>query len=286
MEERIRELEEKLQKMTQMNLSLIVDRQNFREQCSILRQELEEAEKFSSLNEQRLEEIRASMEEQLTRALTSQTKFRLKLVDHFNGRFRRLQETYATESAANRLKLMRLKAQVDAMRDEHDEYARQLQLLGDEHSQPIENGEIREKFDRALDETESELDIFTPWMTLRVVDETMQRRFERLLSRGAALKIRYGIDRGNTLNDSRNFYTEQVADILKQRFRRYERFRMRRDDSRAKLFICDEKFYVISSFNILSNDAGSSGEEIRGELGEYSRYRGNLLKYREQYFDF
>ena len=66
----------------------------------------------------------------------------------------------------------------------------------------------------------------------------------------------------------------------------YPNFKMLLDNSHAKLFICDDKFYVISSFNILSFKGDYDGQDMRRELGEYSTNKQILERYRKQYFDF
>ena len=57
---------------------------------------------------------------------------------------------------------------------------------------------------------------------------------------------------------------------------------MKSDDTHQKLFICDEKFYVNSSFNILSY----SGTGEHAESGEVSNNIDLIREYRRTLFNF
>ncbi|WP_373243738.1 hypothetical protein [Megamonas funiformis] len=170
------------------------------------------------------------------------------------------------------------------MREQQDHYIKLLQEKNESNNYPLENVEIRNKFNEALSIAESEIDIFCPWITEKVVDSFMQDKFRILLEKGISIKIRYGI--GQSHNDIRNKKTERFANDLCKMFSKYKNFKMYRDNSHVKLFICDNKFYVISSFNILSFKGDYSGEDNRKELGEYSTNKAILNLYRKRYFSF
>ena len=178
--------------------------------------------------------------------------------------------------------------EINKMRIEQDIYIKQLQEKNELENYPLENRTIRDKFDESLSIATKELDIFSPWINSKVVDSFMIDKFRALLDKGVLIKIRYGIGELSTDNKTRDKKTENMVQKLKEEFKCYANFKMYRDNSHVKLFICDDKYYVISSFNILSFDGkyDKTTKDHRRELGEYSTNREILKKYRERYFNF
>ena len=175
--------------------------------------------------------------------------------------------------------------------NEYFEENKQFKYLQDSESKILENADIRRAFNNALEISTEEIDIFAAWINEGTVDEWMLDQFDKLLRNNVIIKIRYGIgDESNPHNDSRIETTKKCAQNMKQRFAKYgDKFRMQWDNSHAKLFICDNQFYVISSFNILSFDGKYKGRKklsTRRELGEWSKNISNLQAYRKMYFDF
>ena len=151
----------------------------------------------------------------------------------------------------------------------------------------VRNRTIRNEFDKALRESKTELDIISAWMNFDVVDESMQRQFENLLRRGVIIKIVYGIgDMSPDTVNKRNRRTLNVAERLIQRFGNYPNFKMKCTDTHEKLFICDERFYVLSSMNILSFKADYNGDDNRKESGEASNNVALIREYRKLWFNF
>lgn len=136
----------------------------------------------------------------------------------------------------------------------------QTEIYWQKNNQPqnyiVRNRTIRNEFNKALQAATEELDIVSAWINFNVVNESLQQSFENLLRRGVTIKILYGIgDMGLFTADSRNRRTNEVAAHLKKRFKNYPNFKMKCTNTHEKLFICDEKFYVHSSMNILSFSA-------------------------------
>ena len=151
----------------------------------------------------------------------------------------------------------------------------------------VRNETIRREFDKALVETEFELDIISAWMNFYVVNWAMQKKLEDLLKRGVTIKILYGIgDMTPETSDSRNKKTLEVARQLQDRFADYPNFKMKCSNTHQKLFICDEKFYVNSSLNILSFSGDYKGTDTRAEGGEASNNVNLIREYRKILFDF
>ncbi|MBR1579906.1 MAG: hypothetical protein IJ668_05350 [Selenomonadaceae bacterium] len=139
--------------------------------------------------------------------------------------------------------------------------------------------EVRRWFEEALRRTEHELDIFSPCMSFKVVRSIKPQLRELLSNPSITIKIRYSVC---DQSDARNKITQKVAKMLRKEFKHYPNFEMYRDEARAKLFICDEKFCVASGFNVLSFE-GSFDDDIGGE---YSENLETLRAYRAKYFDF
>ena len=151
----------------------------------------------------------------------------------------------------------------------------------------VRNRTIRNEFNKALREATKELDIISSWMTFYVVNIDMQNAFEQLLKQGVIIKILYGIgDMSPNTSDERNRRTLDVAEHLQRIFRDYTNFRMKCANTHEKLFICDEKFYVSSSLNILSFRADYTGNDVREESGEASNNVKLMREYRKSLFDF
>ena len=117
------------------------------------------------------------------------------------------------------------------------------------------------------------MDIASCWLSFKVM-RALKSRLKNLLERGVTIKILYGTDDDD---DARDVITRKAAKMLRREFKRYENFRLMRGEVRERLIICDEKFYVVTAYNILSFD---------GELdGECSTEKDSLRRYREQYFE-
>ena len=153
----------------------------------------------------------------------------------------------------------------------------------------IKNAEIKMYFNKALNEATSEIDIFSPWLGYGVVNDVFKNKIGRLLSKGVIVKIRYGIEQdGYKLSkDSRDTTSDNIADQLRERFKQYSNFKIQRNNSHAKLMICDNNYYIITSFNFLSfKGEYKKNQKTRGEIGEYSISQDNIIEYRQEYFNF
>ena len=180
------------------------------------------------------------------------------------------------------------------IKENKEQYEKEIQRISDNHNVIIQNHEIRTKFNEALLSAETELDIISPWITSRVVDDMMIDKFHRLLKKGVKIKILYGIglEQGSTskkeLNDYRNKKSKEMADKLSNEFKRYKGFSIKRGNTHQKIVLCDDKFYINSSFNYLSflGEYTESDEDIRTESGECSTDKVLINEYRNRYFSF
>lgn len=144
--------------------------------------------------------------------------------------------------------------------------------------QPLKDEEIRQRFDEAVESAQVELDVTA--MRLNYMTESYIPKFRALLERNVKVKIFYGI--GEEDADS-NRKTNETAERLKETFRRYPNFKIKRTDTHAKVFICDDKFLVLSSYNVLTKDGKRN---TFGEAGLLSNDAELIAHHRKEYFDF
>lgn len=142
----------------------------------------------------------------------------------------------------------------------------------------LKDEEIRAAFDEAVDSAKVELDVTA--MKLNYKTEEYIPQFQKLLERNVTIKIFYGI--GEEDSDE-NYQTRATAYKLKKIFRKYPNFKMKRADTHAKIFICDEKFLVLSSYNVLTKDGA---KYTFGEAGLRSTDAELITHHRKEYFDF
>lgn len=154
----------------------------------------------------------------------------------------------------------------------------------------IQNYEIKNYFYRALEEANHEVCIISPWIAKWVItDPDILLRFENLLKRGVNLNILYGIEGSSSSRemDNKNDRTEQVVNQLRNKLTKkgYKgKLRIGKINSHYKLFICDDKFYVESSMNILSNKGDYGEGFVWHEGGQYSENKKMLKALKNIYF--
>ena len=157
----------------------------------------------------------------------------------------------------------------------------------------LRNEELRDVFIKMFDWAKKEICILSPWINEAVVDPIFVDKMERALARGVSIRIVYGIGDFNSNqkkkknDDARNIRTEKVATELKNRFSHYgKKFAMHRSNTHGKLLICDDLFYVMTSFNFLSFTGDYKGQDVREEIGDYSEDKGMIALYKDRHFAF
>ncbi|NRT71277.1 hypothetical protein [Clostridium beijerinckii] len=161
----------------------------------------------------------------------------------------------------------------------------------------LQNKEIRDKFIKAFSDAKYELNIASPWMNNYVVNNNLINMMENLLSRGGSIKIIYGIEENSSIyhikkdssNRSKNRNSDIIAERLKDRFKYYgENFKIKKVNSHNKLLICDEQYYMETSFNLLSfsGEYDENSKDIRDEGATYSTNIEVIKDLRNRYFDF
>ncbi len=265
-------LQARIKQLEKNNASMISESE-LRAQLALLRDELDRQNELARLEIEREFEARkkqielnaANKTEMLERALIEKNELieRQKIASAKN--FDELKENY-------RRKVHELNAKVEKMRGENGELIAKLEK--NRSNEMLRTREIPQKLHEALQTAQQEIDIMSPW--LNYVADNFVEDLRAALSRGVVVKIHYGIGRrDNRLNDSQNKIRDLQASLnspnLKFKF----------GNEHSKLFICDEKFYVIGSFNTLSYSG-----ELWGEIGELSTDKNNLLAYREKFFNF
>lgn len=172
---------------------------------------------------------------------------------------------------------------IRALRKSSGEIVERLEK--NKRNEMLRNEDIRNRLLETIERARFEIDIMSPWMNRWVVNDDFIRKLQRAISRGVMIKIRYGI--GNTSFNAkdreRNNKTEYVASMLREKLGS-DNLKLIRGNEHSKLFICDDDFYVITSFNPLSFDGDYSTGDQRGEIGELSHDKFNLHSYRDIFF--
>ena len=137
------------------------------------------------------------------------------------------------------------------------------------------------KFHFALTGTEHELDIQSPWITPKVVDELFIDKLERLLTKGVTIKITYGIADDKNIKN-KNSITDNMVIYLKNKLRKYPNFKIQKGNSHNKMLICDDSFLINGSYNWLSYD----GKTEREEGGTIIKDKNEIERVRQEKFDF
>ena len=177
----------------------------------------------------------------------------------------------------------KLENAISQMKEEMDAAMRKIAEQSD--NKIIRDRQIRDWFDRALNETQKELDILSPWMRDYVVNEKFYKKIERLLENGVVVKILYGIkerSKGKGIDSE----TKDVATMLEERFSKYRNFHIEETNSHGKMLLCDNRFYLMTSYNFLSFAGNYNQAYTRGETGICSENERNIEELREEYFMF
>ncbi|OPJ63906.1 phospholipase D-like domain-containing protein [Clostridium chromiireducens] len=159
----------------------------------------------------------------------------------------------------------------------------------------LQNREIRDHFIKAFSDAKHELNIASPWMNNYVVNENLIEMMEGLLTRGGAIKIIYGIGENSSSyhfkreNSNKNKNSDRIAKKLEEKFKHYgNRFKIRKVNSHNKLLICDESYYIETSFNLLSfsGEYDSDSKDTRDEGATFSTNTEVIKDLRSRYFNF
>ena len=155
------------------------------------------------------------------------------------------------------------------------------------NSKTLHNAEVRKKLLEAFSKAENEINIVSPWVNRYAVDKDLMAGMERALKRNVNIKIAYGIDSGsNHSKDNRNNRSRQVVEELQHYFKKYDLyFKARSVNTHVKLLLCDDKFCMIGSYNLLSFK-GDYGSDTREEIMHYSENPVYIKELRKRYFDF
>ena len=144
------------------------------------------------------------------------------------------------------------------------------------------NDQLKPMFLNTFQIAEKEIDLICPWMNRRVINEEMILRFRRAISRGVKIKICYGI--GTEVSDTRQTETEKTVDMLKSRFADSDLISFNKGNTHIKYLICDDKYMMVGSYNLLSFAADYEDDDVREEGMEFIVDKGQIRQRREQLF--
>ena len=161
------------------------------------------------------------------------------------------------------------------------------------NTKQLKNEEIRQKFIESFAVVEEELDIISPWIGRWVLgDKILLNAIENALKKGVTIKILYGIEDsqsyGKSCNDNRGIATLKNAQELQERFN-YSgpgKLILKQGNTHQKILLCDEKYLLSGSFNLLSFKGNYEDEDTRDESMEYLEHKKHIQDLRKEYFSF
>ncbi len=161
-------------------------------------------------------------------------------------------------------------------------------LPGKDIESPIhlKNEEIRKMFLKSFKLAEKEIDIISPWMNFAVVNEDFLRLMQGALDRKVVIKIIYGLKPSSQeFSLSRSARSDEVAEHLRNRFRKYEgQLFIKRDNIHYKLVLCDERFKLEGGYNYLSFIGDYEKTDTRREGSPYGTDIEEIRYLRKEYF--
>lgn len=146
--------------------------------------------------------------------------------------------------------------------------------------------EIRQVLLSTFRIAEHEIDIISPWVSKHAVNNELITEMENALKRGVSLKIIYGIDGSSDSSMKRKSESQAIINDLSKRYKKYgSKFKARLDNTHEKLLLCDDKYFLIGSYNLLSF-GGDYKDDTRKEIMMYQETKPVILSLRNKLFSF
>ncbi len=159
------------------------------------------------------------------------------------------------------------------------------------YKKSFKDKEIRIRVLEIIKEAKQEIDIIAPWISWTIAnDNEFIQVMKEVLNRGVIIKILTGLG-GNSSYQSdkeKRKKTEKYASQwTNDTFKSYkDRFFIRFENTHVKLLLCDEKYHMSGSYNILSFDGRYDGTDTRGENMDIQHDRDLIIEKRNIYFNF
>lgn len=146
--------------------------------------------------------------------------------------------------------------------------------------------DIRHMMLEGFDRAQKEIDIACAWITGSAVNGEMERAMDEALRRKVTIKIHYGI-KGTSHYSSggdKNARTDVMAAKLHEKFGKKGLY-LKKGNTHNKIFLCDDNFLLLGSFNFLSYNPFLYCEG-RDETAWYSENPQRISELRRWYFNF
>lgn len=139
----------------------------------------------------------------------------------------------------------------------------------------LKNEEIRNYFEKAINESHNELLIISPWISTYVING-LKELLDEAINRGVTIKIIYGFGKDDRLVESRNAATE-LSNCYSGKIITKEM------NTHYKLVISDNSFYIQGSYNFLSF-GGQFTSNTRNEGAIYCTNKEEIQHLKDMYF--
>lgn len=169
---------------------------------------------------------------------------------------------------------------------------------------------IRRQFLDAFKNAKNEIDIICPWIASMAESEEFRECLEKAVLNGVTVKIRYGLDEKSGNDKHKGVSKEAIRVINKNGIktesdelrtlrninamhRTFEKIRpgcikSKQSNTHGKLFIVDDEYFMIGSFNFLSFEGRYriNDRDKRTEIALKSTDKNVLMEYRNKFFNF
>lgn len=193
------------------------------------------------------------------------------------------EKEFALSDTDSRAEVERLKAEIEAIRQERQKLEKDLASIDVRH---LEVHEHRPLFTQSLEKAQQRLLIVSPWIRDAVLTFDRLKKIRALVDRGVEVFIGYGIgDDDKPGRDKGLSAIKYLSDLAKAKPNfHFADF----GDTHAKILLVDDKYAVIGSFNWLSFEGSRRGFGFREEMSYYINVRSeieNLFKHYQQRFN-
>lgn len=160
------------------------------------------------------------------------------------------------EMAEDKRRIAELEAQLREANEKERELLQQVRHLSVFEHRPL----LEEAFEKA----QHSVIVISPWLKRSGLDTTLLNLMEKSLSRGVTIYVGYGISNREDDHDP-----TVLADLRALRDRYSDRLVLKEfGNTHEKILVCDDTFFVITSFNWLSF-RGDPKRTLRQESGNY-----------------
>ncbi|WP_164726534.1 phospholipase D-like domain-containing protein [Veillonella ratti] len=187
----------------------------------------------------------------------------------------------------------KLRHEMAIMKQSFEDEVQRIEAQKIENAQILRNKEIAVAFREGLHSAEHEICIISPWVTEKVVNSYLNE-FKRLAKNRVSVKIIFGMGKDSKIkqyaeeNERKLINSRKAIEIIENVFKSENcenLFSTFERNTHAKLFLVDDKWYLVGSMNLLSFNYKNKKDK-REELVEKIFNSKKIDAYKELFFYF